>query len=274
MDWDELKKIAETNKFNAEANKAEAEKLKVDFETAELKKEAAKKWWLKRSFRAQILSVFIGISIIGFYITYVVVPASNVENMSLKLENQKAELRIFNAQKTITLDSQTLAIQIKDTDSLNMILSAEINNNKKRDSIYKRLIQNYENDKANFSSSFKQLAESAKALDLKYNESQKRERELSKFQMSENNKLMVRIVSDKTGELIPNVQINLKMIVPLMIENYLTTVVRDGKLSIGLSAGEYVLTCEADGFMYRYVQFTVDYSKETILKKEFRMNPK
>ena len=173
MNWEELKKIAETNKFNAETNKAEAEKIKIEFETAELKKEASRKWWLKLSFRKQLISIILGAGILGFYINYFIIPMFNAENFALKLQNQKAEERIFQAQNRVMADSLNLAYQLKITDSLKVALQNESNDRKKLDALYKEILKSSELEKMISSKRFKQLTDSARMLERKYNQSKK-----------------------------------------------------------------------------------------------------
>jgi hypothetical protein len=197
MNWDELKKVAETNKLNAETNKAQAEIVKIEFETTELKKEASRKWWLRLAFRKQLVSIVLGAGILGFYINYFIIPMFNAENMALKLENQKAEERIFKAQKRVTADSLNLANQLQITDSLKTALQNESNDRKKLDALYKEILRSSEQDKMIFSKKFKQLTDSARILESKYNQSKKVVQELSLD--SRLYTVTVTVLSKKTG---------------------------------------------------------------------------
>lgn len=82
---DEQIKAAERDKYLAEAKKVEAEKERINFQHEQEKKESLKPWWKSLGFR----QILIGTTALGFYITYVIIPAFNIENIQLKLENQK-----------------------------------------------------------------------------------------------------------------------------------------------------------------------------------------
>lgn len=65
---DQLKQ-AEINKLNSEINKTEKERIKIENEIILLQKDVNAKWWKNEKFWQRFFAIFIGMSIIGFYIT-------------------------------------------------------------------------------------------------------------------------------------------------------------------------------------------------------------
>ncbi|MBI3234955.1 MAG: hypothetical protein HYZ42_13130 [Bacteroidetes bacterium] len=115
----ELKKlVAETAKFEAETAKVKAEDLRIEFDYAIAQKEENKKWWLKKAFLKNFVTILTGFGILGFYINYAIIPAFNSENLQLKLQNQKAEIRNFETEQRLRKDSAEIAAQRLKVDSL------------------------------------------------------------------------------------------------------------------------------------------------------------
>jgi hypothetical protein len=134
MSVEEQMKIAELKKILAETEKTVSEKDKIDFELEELKKESRKPWWIKKAFRNHLISALIGASFIGFYLTYVIVPASNLDKLDLQLQKQKAEQKIYDAQLKFSKDSIALFQQKLKADSIEVLLAQTIAAMNKQDS--------------------------------------------------------------------------------------------------------------------------------------------
>lgn len=105
LNLDDQLKAAERDKYLAEAKKAESEKQKTDFEFLQLKSEREKVWWLQLKFRQSLISVLIGISFLGFYINYIVIPLSTIDNLELKLNNKVEEIKLFELDNKLKHDS-------------------------------------------------------------------------------------------------------------------------------------------------------------------------
>ena len=117
MNLDDQIKIAERDKNLAEIQKLLAERDKLYFELEETKKESKRKWFKKNAFKQSILLGLIGIGFLGFYITYAVIPAFQVESLHYKLENEKKADSLYKKQKKIDSEDSTLQITIRNTDS-------------------------------------------------------------------------------------------------------------------------------------------------------------
>jgi hypothetical protein len=116
-------KIAERDKYIAEAEKAKAEKLKIEFDYQEAKRESSKHWWLTKNFRQQIITALIGVSLIGFYISYVVEPALKIDNIKLSLKNAIDSTTLYNRQIILNKDSIKLKKQQLHQDTLQFLLN-------------------------------------------------------------------------------------------------------------------------------------------------------
>ncbi|TCC97210.1 LptF/LptG permease family protein [Pedobacter hiemivivus] len=98
---EEQVKIAERDKYIAESKKALAEADKIYFEYGESKRESQKKWWQTKNFRQQLIAVLLGVSLIGFYLNYVVIPTTQAEAIRLNLKNAVAEKNLDSKAKEL-----------------------------------------------------------------------------------------------------------------------------------------------------------------------------
>src|SRR4051794_21987721 len=111
---DEQIKIAQKERILAEIKKIESEIVKIDAEN----KVANKPWYGKSKFWQQFLSIFIGVSILGFYINFIIVPTANISTLKLELENQKKEKMLNEKENKLEEDSLKYEELTKLTDSL------------------------------------------------------------------------------------------------------------------------------------------------------------
>jgi hypothetical protein len=152
---DELIKKAELEKLISERLKTDAEREKISFEHDIVKKEEEKKWWTKSKFRQQIVAVLLGLSVLGFYITYIVIPSFSINNIKLELDNQKKEKVLYEKSIRLAVDSATLKQLLGENDSIyNKLISDEhkivlLERGRNRiDSIYNELLAASKIDKA------------------------------------------------------------------------------------------------------------------------------
>jgi hypothetical protein len=136
--------IAQKEKLISETRKVEVEKDKLQFEHEEAKKENSKKWWLRKNFRNQLIAVLIGSTFLGFYIVFVIIPASNLENIQLKIDNKKVERQNYESQLMLSEDSVLLVTQMRRTDSLSSLLTTALRDKHKLDSSYKAFVKKSE----------------------------------------------------------------------------------------------------------------------------------
>ncbi len=177
-------KAAERDKFLAEAKKAESERKKIDYELAESIKETSKPTWRKKEFRNTLIAIFLGLSFLGFYIEYAVLPFVNRDNLLLSVENAKAQKRLIEGQEQLHTDSLKLVMgeiilkqKIKYTDSLTFALNSLKASRHKVDSSYSILSKLYQK-KQDFNSvevqnefiKFKQYLDEYKSEKEKVNE--------------------------------------------------------------------------------------------------------
>jgi hypothetical protein len=171
---EESKEIVDKNKIAAEIKKLEAEAERIKYDLEKQKKEDSKKWLFKEKSWPVFVSIFFGAPILGFYVTYVILPAANVENVKLNLQNQKAELRIFESQKKLTEDSILLQLNQHITDSLNKALSIALLEKQKLDSSYAVLIKQSQTlsqkNESPLKDSIKRTIQSIKGLDSAFKE--------------------------------------------------------------------------------------------------------
>ncbi len=118
---DEIKQ-AKRDKFLAEIEKTNAERNKVLHETEEAIKESKRPWWWTTKVRQNIIPGIIGLGFLGFYISYAVVPAFQVENMHLKLDNERVAKILFDREQRLVSDSLELRVKIRFIDSLSNTL--------------------------------------------------------------------------------------------------------------------------------------------------------
>jgi hypothetical protein len=131
----ELKKInAEIEKIEAESAKVRAEDQRIEFDYIIAKKEENKNWWKKKAFLKNLLGFLTGFGILAFYINYAIIPFAHSENLQLKLQNQKAEIRNFEAEQRLRKDSAELAAQRLKVDSLYDVQSFLVSEKIKSDS--------------------------------------------------------------------------------------------------------------------------------------------
>lgn len=131
---DEEIKIAERNKYLAETEKVNAEKDKILFELQEAKSESQKNWWQSSKVKQNIIPGLIGLSFLGFYINYAVLPAFQAENLRLNLDNEKVGALLYKKEQKLFADSVRLKRGIKFNDSLTKLIilqTAELENAKK-----------------------------------------------------------------------------------------------------------------------------------------------
>src|SRR5690242_20557879 len=93
---DEQVKIAERDKYLAEANKAITEQARIQFELDELLKESKKEWYRKKEFGYNISKWAVGIGFLIFFINYAVLPATNKNNIELATSVAMANDSLFN----------------------------------------------------------------------------------------------------------------------------------------------------------------------------------
>jgi len=108
-------KAAERDKYLAEAAKANAEKEKIEFDLSQ-----SKKFFNTKT----IWSVILGVGFLGFFITYVVIPAANKENIEISTQNAITKESLRKQRDTL----------LNEKDSLNKVrtnLNKQINDNKK-----------------------------------------------------------------------------------------------------------------------------------------------
>lgn len=172
---EETKEILDKNKIAAEIKKLEAEAERINYDLKRQKKEDSKKWLFKEKSWPVLVSIFFGTPILGFYILFVILPAFNVENVKLNLQNQKAELRIFESQKKLTEDSIQLRLNQHITDSLNTALSIALLEKHKLDSSYAVLFKQLQTptsqkNESALKDSIKRTIQSIKGLDSAFKE--------------------------------------------------------------------------------------------------------
>lgn len=129
----ELKKlVAETEKIEAERDKVKAEDMRIALDYKIAQKEEKKKW--KKEDLKILYGVLAAITILAFYINYLIIPFANSENLQLKLQNQKAEIRNFETEQRLRKDSAELAAQRLKVDSLYDVQSFLVSEKIKSDS--------------------------------------------------------------------------------------------------------------------------------------------
>lgn len=109
-------------KLVAEAQKAQIELKKIKLEYREQLKVSRKKWYNKESFWRNFVSIFLGFTILGFYINYIIIPSSQIQNIELSLENTKHKEELNEKGKRLKIDSINLYLLKKRNDSLSVVL--------------------------------------------------------------------------------------------------------------------------------------------------------
>ena len=108
---DEIKR-AELLKLLAETKKIYSEKSKIDCSYQTKKK----RWYTSGKYWSQLVII---ITLLGFYINFAVIPASNIANTRLELENLKKEKNIFDQEQHLAKLSVDLHASKNLYDSLN-----------------------------------------------------------------------------------------------------------------------------------------------------------
>ncbi len=128
-------KAAERDKYLAETAKAKSEKEQIDYELKQS----------KRIFNVKtIWSVIVGVSFLGFFINYVIVPAANKENIELATKNAITSDSLF--KQKILLEEKSLILK-KQNDTLLMRSHQLTIIQKKYDTLYSEFVKLQINNK-------------------------------------------------------------------------------------------------------------------------------
>jgi hypothetical protein len=114
-------KSAEKEKLVAETEKVNAEKRKIDLEADELKKEYLRKWIKRKEFWSILIGTLIAWTAVGFYITFFVVPLSEIHVNQATLENSKKSDTLYHKEKQLAIATE----EIKKRQSNLVILQKE-----------------------------------------------------------------------------------------------------------------------------------------------------
>lgn len=98
---------AERDKLLAEIGKVKAETNQIDFEC----NESSKSWIKKKEFWSILVGTLIAWTAVGFYITFSVIPLSEIHNNEVTLENNKKSAALFESERQLHLAYDTLKIK-------------------------------------------------------------------------------------------------------------------------------------------------------------------
>jgi hypothetical protein len=127
MTLDEELKEAERQKFLAEAEKARTEQKKIELDYNTQLRDSKRSWFLKEKFWKNFVSIFLGFSILGFYVNFIILPSFQKDNIELSLENSKHKKELSDKELRLQDDSVKLhAEKIKNDSFSAVVYSKEI----------------------------------------------------------------------------------------------------------------------------------------------------
>jgi hypothetical protein len=104
----------QAQKVFAEIGKLQAEEEEVRLRISEFKENKSRPWWRKSTF-VQILATGItGITFLGFYVTYSLVPALKIENTELRIENLETKERLMKEKAELERTNQGLLSNLEE----------------------------------------------------------------------------------------------------------------------------------------------------------------
>jgi hypothetical protein len=101
-------KKAERDRLLAEAEKIKSEKIKIDLEANLLQKESSLLWFKKKEFWGVFSGSLIAWTAVSFYITFSVVPVSEIHNNQVTLENTKKSDSLYTKERLLNFAYDTL----------------------------------------------------------------------------------------------------------------------------------------------------------------------
>ncbi len=126
------KYIAEKNKLDEEAAKAKAEHLRITLDYEEAKEEKDKHFIRKKNSRQILISTFVGLSILGFYINFLIVPAFKTDSINMSLDiakkNRQLEsgnLKLDSANEVLKINKDLLRKKTQRQDTISKLLDSQ-----------------------------------------------------------------------------------------------------------------------------------------------------
>jgi hypothetical protein len=146
-------------KISLEDQVKAAERDKLIAETEKIKAERDKRWWLTAQFWRSLIKSIVGLTFLGFVITYILIPLHNhdimqakIDNLQLSMDNKIAANKLYEKEIKFKKDSIKFINEINsikiDLDKKAKIIELQKSS---RDSVeigYQKVIKNYkeEND--------------------------------------------------------------------------------------------------------------------------------
>lgn len=101
-------------KVSAEIGKLQAEEEEVRLRISEFKENKSRPWWRKSTFLQIAATGITGITFLGFYVTYSLVPALKIENTELRIENLETKERLMKEKAELEQTNQGLRSNLEE----------------------------------------------------------------------------------------------------------------------------------------------------------------